>query len=155
MRTRTPGDVAFVAHPKHRPHCFCESHTCSTTLTNYDMQWKTQYWKNHNICNNTKCRQDTSRQPKEHHFRDQHHDTLDETDHYGKIVWTIMCQQSKVDPKASCVKKNEKTRTLYTTLLENLTSYDLSTTWHSSKDQCKTTRHEEQVQRSHRAHLHT
>ena len=46
-------------------------------------------------------------------------------------------------------------RTIYTTELENLKSHDLSTTWHSSKDQCKTTRHEEQVQRSHRAHLHT
>ena len=107
MRTRTPEDVAFVAHPKHRPHRLCESHTCSTTLTNYDMQWKTQYWKNHNICNNTKCRHDTSRQPKEHHFRDQHHDILDETDDHGKNEWNIICQQSKLDPKASCVKKSE------------------------------------------------
>ena len=75
----------LLSHILHRPHCFCESHTCSTTLTNYDMQWKTKYRKNHNICNNTKCRHDASRQPKEHHFRDQHHDILDETDDHGKM----------------------------------------------------------------------
>ena len=57
--------------------------------------------------------------------------------------------------KGILCEKIWRNRTIYTTELENLKSHDLSTTWHSSKDQCKTTRHEEQVQRSHRAHLHT
>ena len=130
-------NTLLLPHSQHRPLCFWESPTCTTTLKTHYKHWTTETVQKSQLLQQQKI-DTTIRTFKGRLFKDPNDDILDETLTTMESTWT-----------------NTDT---YGTVFEILKSWDPSTKLDSSKDQWKynDTRctYDEHVKRRLRASLH-